>query len=562
VSFVYAGGILLKKFYVGLAAIAVSVTMVSTPVLSATKTTKKAKGTTKKVVTTTAPATTIAPVTTKAATGSANLPADADPNGTLRIGNALLPGQNYIQFDLTKMATPGLPIHALVYDTLLRQQPDGTFKPGLAKSAKVEGDKVISIELQPNVKFSDGTVFDADAVKAGLERNVAANNPGSIATEMKQIDKITVTGPLKLTLQLKTPIAGFFYQFLSRGEMMIASPTAVAKGQDMQTKPVGAGPFLLESIAPEQKVRLVKNPNYFQADRVRLAAVEYIHVADPTALNNAMLAGQIDAADAIQVQSERALRGDSRMNVAVKSSDATNLWGSLCKSTGPLADVRVRQALNYGIDRDVINKIVYEGKGEPLDALVKTDNVLYDKKYKDFYKRNVDKAKKLLADAGYPNGVTIDFFYSAGDSQTASEIIQQQLKDIGVTLNLALSSNLIVDFFTTSPKRPGYVFPLQRIGLDKITRNLQPGSIGNICNYNDEELNKVIEILRSKSLDDPASKQYWNLMTDVVLEKALFLFVDFGVSRNVNSDKVGNVSYLLNFGGLPYIDIPESYKKK
>jgi hypothetical protein len=105
-------------------------------------------------------------------------------------------------------------------------------------------------------------------------------------------------------------------------------------------------------------------------------------------------------------------------------------------------------------------------------------------------------------------------------------------------------------------------FPLQRTGLDKVIRNLVPGSIGNICNYNDEEMNAVIDLLRARDQDDPEYKKYWNLLTDVVVDKGLFLFGSFGVSRNAYTDKVGNASFTNNFQGLPFLDIPNSYKKK
>jgi ABC-type transport system substrate-binding protein len=190
---------------------------------------------------------------TTASVGSA-ASSDVDKAGVLKLGGDLaqLGG---IRFDPETVASPNdWYTQQWIYDSLLRQNADGSYSPGLAKSATVIDPQTIVIELQPNVKFSDGTPMDADAVKFSLERMLASDNTGAIRAELYEIGSITVDSPTKLTIALKTPIAGQFYNLLANGETMVVSPTAAKSGTPLDQKPVGAGPFLLKSYTPEQSV--------------------------------------------------------------------------------------------------------------------------------------------------------------------------------------------------------------------------------------------------------------------------------------------------------------------
>ncbi len=239
-----------------------------------------------------------------------------------------------IRFDPATVASPNdWYYQQYVYDSLLRQAADGSYSPGLAKSATVTDPQTIVIELQPNVKFSDKTPVDAEAVKFSIERQIASGNVGSIRTELLEVASITVDSPTKLTIALKTPIAGEFYNLLAHGETMVVSPTAAKSGTSLDEKPVGAGPFLLESYTPERSVVFVKNPAYFEAKKIRLAGVELVQVTstDPQAGVNAMLDGIVDAGGVGTLDQAAPLEG-SGLTVDVAASDSSFIGVQWCKS--------------------------------------------------------------------------------------------------------------------------------------------------------------------------------------------------------------------------------------
>jgi peptide/nickel transport system substrate-binding protein len=473
----------------------------------------------------------------------------------VRFSSLLDPTSIYFQNDITKSTTPPAVTQYLIYDTLLRAQPDGGYSPGLAKSATVVDSQTIKISLQSGVTFSDGTVFDAGALKLNIDRNVKANNTKSFDIALQDVDSVTVDSPLAVTIKLKKPTAGVFYTLLSRGETMSASPTAIQNGVDLVTKPVGAGPFVLESAVSQDKIRLVKNTKYFQADQIKVAAIEYIHTASEAATLNALRTNAVDAADNISPSLVKGLQGTT-LTVQNTGSESVLFWGFMCKKNPPLNDVRVRQALNYGLDRDAINSVVFEGKSEASWGFWKSDSKYHDPKLTDFYKRDVTKAKQLLADAGYPNGFDLNLVVptAGGTAVTVTEIVQAQLKDIGVRVRVSPSANTTQDFFTDA-KYPVMFFAYSRAGIDKVTRSLySPGPIGNICNYNNSEINSLTDQIKAFDPASPQAIQLWKQLDRVALTDAAMLYGTFGtVGTAYNGAKVGGVSYFLDFKGVPYV---------
>jgi ABC-type transport system substrate-binding protein len=499
--------------------------------------------------------------------GAGDAAAAVDPNGVVRIAASLPATASIVQLDPVKAVSPAALTHQLVYDTLLRAQLDGTYKPGLAKSATVVDPSTLKVELQPNLKFTDGTPLDAAAVKFNIERVAAASNPGALAVETKQVDTVTVDSPTSLTIKLKTPIAGVYYVYLSRGETMPVSPTAVKNGVDLNANPVGAGPYKLQSLKVEDKLVLVKNPDFFQADQIKVPTIEFVHAASPTAVSNALKTKVVDAVDNATASATPEIVKDlvnAGLSIRQEVTEASVFWAAICKSKPPLDNVKVRQALNYALDRDALNAVLFDGKAEPMWGFWPRSSKFHDPKLDDYYKIDLTKAKQLLSEGGYPNGFTLQLVVpnTGGVTTTATELVQQQWAKIGVKVELVTSSNVVQDFFIDN-KYPGQFFPLQRTGLDKVTRNLVPGSIGDICQYNDPDLNDLVAKIRAVAQDSDAAVQLWHQLDKLALDRAMSIFGVFGTSANVwDGNKLANVQFTPNFQGAPYLDFFNVYVKK
>ena len=205
-----------------------------------------------------------------------------------------------------------------------------------------------------------------------------------------------MNSPTKLTIELKTPIAGQFYNLLANGETFVVSPTAVQSGTPLNEKPVGAGPFTLESYTPERSAKFVKNPNYFQAKKIKVGGVELKQVAgtDPQATVNALLDHQVDATSASLALDQVPPLEAGGFTIVSQPSDSSLILGPLCKSKPPFDNLKVRQALNYAIDRDEINDLIYQGTSEPLWAFWTQSSKLFNPKLEGLLRRTTSRRRR------------------------------------------------------------------------------------------------------------------------------------------------------------------------
>jgi ABC-type transport system substrate-binding protein len=495
--------------------------------------------------------------------GAANSSGQVDKAGVIKFG-ADLATLGGIRFDPTTVASPNdWYYQQYIYDSLLRQAADGSYSPGLAKSATVVDPQTVVVELQPNLKFSDKTPLDAEAVKFSIERQIAANNVGSVRAELYEIASITVDSPTKLTIALKTPIAGQFYNLLAHGETMVVSPTAVKSGVSLDEKPVGAGPFLLKSYTPERSVVFVKNPDYFEAKKIKLAGIELVQVTstDPQAGVNAMLDHIVDAGAVTTLDQVSPLEAGG-LKVKVAGNDSSYYFVSWCKSAPPLDNLKVRQALNYATDRNQLNELIYQGQSEPQWATWTESNSLFNPKLKDYYKYNPKKAKQLIKESGVGE-VAFDLY--AGplpETQRIAEILKQQWEGVGAKINLVNLTNIVQEFFTEN-KAPAGIVPLRRTGLDKVTRNLLPGSIGDKCNYDDPKLTAMVNKIRELGADSKEYQQTWWDMDAYIVKNALHVYLVWAPNITAyDSSRVGNMTYRPDVFGQPRVDTFKVYIKK
>jgi ABC-type transport system substrate-binding protein len=213
----------------------------------------------------------------------------------------------------------------------------------------------------------------------------------------------------------------------------------------------------------------------------------------------------------------------------VKSSfqDGQFLWLPMCKASGPLANVKVRQALNYAVDREAINKALLFGKGEPMWTLFPSGNALYDKRLTDVYAYNPTKAKKLLKQAGYPHGFSTSIVpIPMPISSQVAQVVQDEWKKIGVSLQIVSTTDYVNDFYVRKVADIGLV-PSTRTGLNKVTGPYEPGSIGNACGYSNPELHQLVTQAQALPPDSPQLKAVWAQIQQFVIHNALSVYIDF-----------------------------------
>ncbi|UOF91293.1 ABC transporter substrate-binding protein [Fodinisporobacter ferrooxydans] len=339
-----------------------------------------------------------------------------------------------------------------IYETLVADKP-GTFdvKPGLATdwSASKNGLKW-TFHLRKNVKFQDGTPFNADAVVFNFNRWMDPQNPyhkgdfeyftnmfggfkgnpKAVIKDVKKLDDYTVE------IDLAHPSAPFLAD-LTMAAFSIASPADVKKyNGDIKDHPIGTGPFKFVSWKPNDSITLEKNPSYWDTGKPKLDKIVFQVIKDNKARLNALQAGQIDIMDGLNPADVPTVKNDSNLQLFTRPS---NNVGYLAFNTQkkPFNDPRVRQAINMVVDKKALIDAFYNGMAVPAVSVLPPSMWGNDTSLQD-YQVNIQKAKQLLAEAGYPNGFKTDLWampvarpYMPQPEKIAAAL-QADMKKIGI----------------------------------------------------------------------------------------------------------------------------------
>ncbi len=496
------------------------------------------------------------------ASESSTSAAGYNPNGVMKFAFDLsVP----VAFDPVKetIDDTGDLIGQLVDDSLLRPQPNGSLTPELATAAAIVDPSTIAIKLRSGVRFQDGTPLNAAAVKFTILRN-AASSSAAFPAPIHDVSSVDLTGDLGLTIHLSQPDAGAFYPLLADMSTMPVSPTAVAKNDpNPVTNPLGAGPFRVKQYVENQSLTLVKNTSYWNAKNIKLGGIDFVDEASNTPSPiNALRAGTVDAIST-NITQVGALKGGG-ITTSLTASTTSKLYFPLCATKGPLANVKVRQALSYGLNRKAINQALVGGKGELAWGLVPASSNLFPSDLDNYYAYNPAKAKKLLAQAGYAKGLTLTMAPGVStDLQQLAEIAQQEWKKIGVNLQLTTTSpaSYVQDVFVN------HLYNLTdadvvRSGLDAISFIYTPGHLGDLCGYDNPALDATVTQMSSLAPNNPQYIALWKQAQDFIVKNALAVWgVWLPTVIAYNSDRLGGIVTVFP-GVTAYPDFFTAYVKK
>ena len=454
-------------------------------------------------------------------TGTTAAPATEpfDPEGVLRY-SADISNQTEPAFDpIRSISQTNQAYLGMLYDTLLRKQPDGSFVPALAEDVTQVDAQTLEVRIRAGAQFTDGTPVDAEAARFSLLRVRDTTNPAAFTAEYALLADVVVVDDLTFRIVLAQPAAAAYTPLLAGPETMIVSRTAVEGGTDINTTPVGAGPFVLDSYEPGVGITFTKNPDYWDADNIKLAGVEVVHIPAGPQNQTALRAGQVDMIG-ITPADIPALEGD--YGISRRASPDSYMWMPICKTQAPFDDVRVRQALNYAIDKDALNQGVLQGTGEPMHAMFPADDALFPDALADSYAYDPDRARQLLQEAGVAEGTEVGLITIAGSPavERFAEIVQQAWSDVGVELRIVPSQNITEDFYQ-NVREPLFILPTSRGGVSKVTNQYVGPQLGNVCRWDDPELAALTTELASTAADDPKAVQLWAQVQQIVFDDAL-----------------------------------------
>lgn len=328
------------------------------------------------------------------------------------------------------------PIQGLLwrFDENLIPRMDLVQKQDVAK----DGLSVFQV-LKPGLKYSDGTPLVAQDVVTAVNNQLIAKQSAAF---FAKVDSVTATSPTTLTWKLKSPMPDF--NWLMANQAMYINPTEKLKDPNYWKAPVSAGPMMIQSWTPgaDQMVQ-VANPNYWAKPKVQ--QITYVAIPDAATRKLALQSGQVDYVFDLAYQGVQDLDKNTIRWWAHALPGTYQLTTNTLKTASPLANVKNRQAISAAIDRQAIAKVAFFNTVLPSCAqtFIK-GNPYHQCVLPNQGKRDVALAKKLLTEAGNPNGFAFDMTVWARPAwPEAAQLIKQQLAEVGITANITVKQDTV-----------------------------------------------------------------------------------------------------------------------
>jgi peptide/nickel transport system substrate-binding protein len=312
--------------------------------------------------------------------------------------------------------------------------------PQLATGYEWADDKTLVIHLRPGVKFQDGEVLDAAAVKYTLERDLTMQGSYRKA-EVSSIDHVEVVDPGTVRVVLKAPSGAFLAQLTDRSGMVLPPKATEAAGKDFAAHPVCSGPFKFVERVPQDHVTLERFADYWDAKDIHFDKLVYQVLVDPSIRLANLKAGTIDLAEYVVPTDAAAVKADPKLRLVL--SDAlgyfgiTNNLANGAQANNPYGQkALVRQALDLAIDRTALVNVVFNGLFVPTVQAVPPSSPFFDEALK-VPARDVAKAKALLQQAGVTLPVKLTLLaINDPENMQAAEVIQSMASEAGFDVHI------------------------------------------------------------------------------------------------------------------------------
>lgn len=332
-------------------------------------------------------------------------------------------------------------VYASMCDKLVDITPELEIVPQLATAWETSSDGTkITMQLREGVVFHDGTPFNAEAVAANIERSQTLDESRR-KSELKSITSTDVTGEYEIVLNLAGPDATLIAQLADRAGMMVSPTAAAAAGADFGLNPVCSGAFKFEERVAQDKIVLTRFDDYWNADAIHFDSVTFLPIPDTTVRLANLQSGDIDmlerlaATDIAQANDDDGLVVDSAVSFGYQGitfnidngAKGDNPWGN---------DKRLRQALSHAIDRGALNQVVFEGAYAPGNQSFPPNSPWYNTSL-PVEGQDLEKAKALLAEAGYPDGIDLEVQVpNSTEPLAVMQVVQAMAAQAGINIQL------------------------------------------------------------------------------------------------------------------------------
>jgi len=404
-----------------------------------------------------------------------------------------------------------------LFEGLVKATSDGNIEPAVAESYEVAEDaSSISFKIREGITFHDGSAVTAEDIKYSLERYAQIQGEESAFADFSELE---IVDDQTVNVVLSKPNSEFIYE-------LTCPILPEANDADINTNPIGTGPFKFASFKPGESLVVEKYEDYWKEGFPYLDQVTFKVVTDTDSAINQLNAGTLDIYQYLTFDQAATLN----QNFNILEGSVNYVQGMfLNNAVAPFDDVRVRQALYYAVDRDLINEFLFGGKAHIIGTnMIPAAEFYYNADTETTYTRDLDKARELLNEAGYPDGFefTITVPNNYAPHEGTAQIIAESLAEIGVkaNINLVEFNTWYSDAYVDRNYEATVVAVDGRLAPNSwFSKNLSTAS-NNFTNYSnpefDELYNKAMEAI---DLDEKAG--YYKEMQQLLADDAASIYV-------------------------------------
>lgn len=419
-----------------------------------------------------------------------------------------------------------------IYEGLVKPDSDGNLVEAVASSYEISDDaKKYTFTLRDGVKFHNGNEVTVDDVKYSIDRCADTSNGGPLVSAYSIIDSVNILDDKTVEVCLTEPNTEFL-------AYMTTAIVPKDSADTLATNPVGTGPFKYVSRNPQENIILEKNEDYW-GEKAHLDKVEFKIVADADMLVTNLKGGSIDMVMRLTTSQAAELKDGFHIE-----EGTMNLVQALYLNNAvePLNNEKVRQALCYAINPDEIMDMMADGKGVRVGTSMYPGLKKYfDDKYTNYYEQDYDKAKKLLKEAGYPDGFDLEITVSSADQPhvDTAQIIQEELKNIGVNVTIKpVEWEVWLEDVYSNKNYQSTVVGVDASALTAraMLERFTTDGHGNFINFSDKEYDEVFKKAIAET-DDTKQTELYKKLEGILAERAANVYIQDLVNLVAISDK-------------------------
>jgi len=421
----------------------------------------------------------------------------------------------------------GAQVYDNVFSKLLTMGPDGTFVGQLATKWTATDPTTWTFDLADNVYFHNGEKFTSADVKYTFDRILDPATASAYAGLYTSIASIETPSPTQVVFKLSTPFGPFLTNLANNGE--IVNQKAIESG-DPARHPVGTGPFEFVEWAQGDHITLKKFDKYFESGLPLVDEVDFKFLLVDQGRVDALSSGEINWADAVPLQQIASLKNDPRFTYVTSPVAGIPDFLALNTAKPPFDKVEVRQAVAWALNRADIRDLAYMGSGEVGNQEVPSGSSWFDGTDPYASGPDIAKAKALLAKAGYPNGLTVDYLGlpQYPELLKTGEVVRDQLKAIGITMNIKqVDVSVWFDAFSQGDYQITSAYQERTLDPDNFySLVIKSGGPINTTAYANPTVDALID-QAAASTDEAARAKLYTQIREIVRNEAPIIFVHY-----------------------------------